>query len=158
MVFLAFSVSVGYPPGCQEEDNLQFIAHSSKRQYRKRILRQLYVPVSVELLDVNPSLFCATDDAFRSLDLPVVFWSVVWFVFSCGEIEFTPIMPKEAPLSTTYILSFDLIGLDSDVFVSSMESRHVCTVSCLIFLILRPNLSFNSGELGISYTCFCMTV
>ena len=98
IVFLP-SVSVGSPPDRQEYLNNPI----------HRTLVPRHMQVSDELLHVHPRLFCGTDDASGGLDLQVVVDPPYGFVcFSAEKIAF-PIMCKEAPLSTLYILSFDFM-------------------------------------------------
>ena len=55
----------------------------------------------------------------RDSDLQVVFGLSYYFLVQLRKKTF-PIMCKEAPLSTMYIMSFDfMIGLGLDVFASS---------------------------------------
>ena len=99
----------------------QFIAHSSKRQYRKRIFRHLRVTVRPDLLDANRRLVRGTDDATPGLDLQAALGLLKLFSFPSERERAFPLQFYEAPLSTTYILSFDfLFGLALGVFASSI--------------------------------------
>ena len=69
VVFLP-SVSVGLPPGCKQSRNTPI----HRMVVQETILKANLPPSSnVEHLDVNPRLFCGTDDATRGSDLQIVF-------------------------------------------------------------------------------------
>ena len=145
---LALFVCVGGPPGCHEQETL------THHTFVQETLPKANLPPTSRTSKCrapgcNPPPLLWNRECQSRFGSPSDFVVCRMVCLFRRERERSPIMCKEAPLSTVFILSFDfMIGLGLDVFIfvdrrAALEEFcfvHVCECAFLSTLCVLPDL------------------